>query len=133
MSFRIVLLLLMLFIPLANLKAQPNGLEKAFSLVELLSSEGMNVSRQVDLLNSALSLYRQGKMEEADGLVNIALSCRDQEYYDQHNCQGKRCYKNSLRSAHGSPSSKKSRLYKLFRTRNEKISLTEYEKLRKIY
>ncbi|TDA41950.1 MAG: hypothetical protein DSO07_01895 [Thermoproteota archaeon] len=74
MSFRIILLLLMLFIPLANLKAQPNGLEKAFSLIELLSSEGVNVSRQVDLLNSALSLYRQGKMEEADNLVNTALS-----------------------------------------------------------
>ena len=73
MSLRIIPLLLLL-IPLLSSGAQPNGLERAFSLIELLSSEGMNVSRQVNLLNSALALYRQGKVKEADNLVNTALS-----------------------------------------------------------
>jgi hypothetical protein len=73
MSLRIIPLLLLLT-PLLSSGAQPNGLERAFSLIELLSGEGMNVSRQVNLLNSALALYRQGKVKEADDLVNEALN-----------------------------------------------------------
>ncbi len=73
MSLRIIPLFILL-IPFLSLGAQPDELERAFSLIELLSREGMNVSRQVDLLNSALSLYRQGKVEEADNLVNKALN-----------------------------------------------------------
>ena len=60
---------------LACAAAQP-GVERvveAFKLVERLSSEGVDVSGQIAMLNRALELYAENGTSEADALVAEAL------------------------------------------------------------
>jgi hypothetical protein len=68
---------------LACAAAQP-GVERvveAFKLVERLSSEGVDVSGQIAMLNRALELYAKNRTGEADALV--AEAARQLESLEQ--------------------------------------------------
>lgn len=63
-------LLFLVIVPLTFGEAE---LLEAVRLLERLSSEGVDVSRQVEELNRALELYRANKTVEADELVAHVL------------------------------------------------------------